>query len=81
MNTTSMNVTTTPFQHRLAEGYGLSAEDTHVRFADEFISASVAPSIDTASPSMSGKAALYALMMAMWAAIIFGFFMAAIFGA
>jgi hypothetical protein len=80
MNTTSINVTTTPFQHRLAEGYGLSAEDTHQRFADEFRSANLGTSIDKTSPPASGKAALYALMMAMWSAIIFGAVMAMAWG-
>ncbi len=79
MNTTSMNVITTPFQHRLAEGYGLSAEDTHQRFADEFTSSNVITTIDKTLPPVSGKAALYALMMAMWAAIIFGVMMAMAF--
>jgi hypothetical protein len=80
MNTTSMNVTTTPFRHRLAEGYGLSAEDTHERFADEFRIANLSTSIDKTLPPASGKAALYALTTAMWAAIIFGAVMAMTFG-
>jgi hypothetical protein len=75
-----MNATTAPFEHRLAEVYGLSNEDTHVRFADEFRSATLAPSIDEALPPASGKAALYAHMMAMWSAIIFGVVMAMVFG-
>lgn len=75
-----MNATTTPFEHRLAEGYGLSDDDHHVRFADEFKSATLTHSIDKTSPLASGKAALYALMMAMWSAIIFSVVMAMIWG-
>ncbi len=75
-----MNATTAQFEHRLAEGYGLSDDDTHVRFVDEFRGATLAPSIDKALPQASGKAALYALMMAMWSAIVFGVVMAMVFG-
>jgi len=75
-----MNTVNKQFAHPLAEGYGLTADDTHQRYADEFRSANLATSIDKTLPPNSGKAALYALMMAMWAAIIFAGVMAMTFG-
>ena len=79
-----MNAVTKQFEHPLAEGYGLSAEDTHQRFVDEFRTADIANpaarSFDKSAPAISGKASLYALMVAMWAAITFAVVMSIIFG-
>jgi hypothetical protein len=79
-----MNTVTKQFEHPLAEGYGLTAEDTHQRFVDAFSSADtanpVARSSDKSAPAISGKASLYALMVAMWGAITFGVVMSIIFG-
>jgi hypothetical protein len=78
-----MNTITKQFEHPLAEGYGLSAEDTHQRYADEFRSAEFARSLDRPTersvPAISGKASLYALIVAMWGAITFGAVMAMVF--
>jgi hypothetical protein len=79
-----MNAVTKQFEHPLAEGYGLTEEDTYQRYADEFRSAEIASpvarSFDRSAPAISGKASLYALIVAMWAAITFGVVMAMIFG-
>jgi hypothetical protein len=79
-----MNAVTKQFEHPLAEGYGFSAEDTHQRFVDEFRAADIAnPAarpFDKSAPAISGKASLYALMVAMWGAITFGVVMSIIFG-
>jgi hypothetical protein len=75
-----MNAVTKQFEHPLAEGYGLTEEDTYQRYADEFRSAEianpVAHSFDRSAPAISGKASLYALIVA----ITFGVVMAMIFG-
>jgi hypothetical protein len=75
-----MNATTQQFEHTLAEGYGLSADDTHQRYADEFKSAELQRALDISARPVSGKASLYALIMAMWGAIIFALIMAIAFG-
>lgn len=79
-----MNAVTKQFSHPLAEGYGLSEDDTYRRYADEFKSAEIANAgartVDRSAPAISGKASLYALMMAMWGAIIFGVVMSIILG-
>ena len=78
-----MNAVTKQFEHPLAEGYGLSAEDTHQRYADEFRNADIARSatrtFDRSAPAISAKAALYALIVAMWGAITFGVVMSIFF--
>ena len=79
-----MNTGTKQFEHPLAEGYGLTEDDTYRRYADEFKSAEIANAgartVDRLAPAISGKAHLYALMVAMWGAIIFGVVMSIIFG-
>ncbi len=82
-----MNTVIKQFEHPIAEGYGLSEDDTYQRYADEFRSAetansvnSVARTFDRSAPAIGGKASLYALMMAMWGAIIFGVVMSILFG-
>jgi hypothetical protein len=79
-----MNAVTKQFEHPLAEGYGLSEDDTYQRYADEFrtadIANSVARSLDKSAPAISGKASLYALIVAMWCAITFSVMMSMIFG-
>jgi hypothetical protein len=79
-----MNAVTKKFEHPLAEGYGLSEDDTYQRYADEFRTAdipnSVARSFDQSAPAISGKASLYALIVSMWGAITFGVVMAMVFG-
>lgn len=75
-----MNAITEQFEHTLAEGYGLSADDTHQRYADEFRSAEIKRAVNVTAPPISGKASLYALIMAMWGVIIFALMMAIAFG-
>lgn len=79
-----MNAVTKQFEHPLAEGYGLSEDDTYQRYADEFrtadIANSAARSFDKSAPAISGKASLYALIVAMWGAITFGVVMSIILG-
>ena len=79
-----MHTVTTQFEHPLAEGYGLTEDDTYRRYADEFKSAEIANAgartIDRSAPAISGKAHLYALIVAMWGAITFGVVMSIAFG-
>jgi hypothetical protein len=75
-----MNAVTKQFEHPLAEGYGLSAEDTHQRYADEIRSTEFARLLERSAPAISGKASLYALIVAMWGAITFGVVMSIFVG-
>ena len=78
-----MNAVTKQFEHALAEGYGLTDDDTYQRYADEFRSAEIARPVtrtfDRSAPAISAKAALYALIVAMWGAITFGVVMSIFF--
>lgn len=79
-----MNTLTKQFEHPLAGAYGLTEDDTYQRYADEFRSAEIANSfarsLDRSAPAISGKACLYALILAMWGAITFGVLTAMTFG-
>lgn len=83
-----MNTLTKQFEHPLAGAYGLTEDDTYQRYADEFRSAEIVNSVartldrtlDRSAPAISGKACLYALILAMWGAITFGVLTAMTFG-
>jgi len=70
----NVNTTTQKYAHPMAEGAGLSAEDTHRRYVDAFSGAnsrdSATQKIERSAKHASGKAKLYALMVVMWVAII-----------
>ncbi len=54
MDVSSTQFLPSPFAHGMAEGYGLSADDTHFRYVDEFKSAECAKGLDL--PTASGAA-------------------------